>query len=141
MFCVKCGYTTTRIINSRQRPKSLSVWRRRQCSKCRYVFTTYESVALDQILVLDKDDKQRAFSHTKLLISLYKCFEHASDKRVQYIEDLTRTIENKILENGATTSPREICEISFSVLKNFDRLASIQYAAQHAEILKSKLKN
>lgn len=134
MICIKCGSQKTRITNSRHGKKSASTWRRRQCKECKYIYTTYEEPALDQIKVVS-DKSSAPFSHAKLMISLAGCFEHTPTSRAEKTEALSKTIETKLINSGNETSPQTICEASYGVLKHFDRLASVQYAAKHVSRL------
>lgn len=129
----------TRVINSRHNKKSSTTWRRRQCKDCGYIYTTYEEPALDQIATVS-DGGSTPFSHAKLMISLASCFEYTPTKRAESAEALAKTIEAKLIQNGFKTSPQAICEVSYQALKNFDRLASVQYAAKHSSKLRHYLR-
>lgn len=139
MICIKCGCQNTRVTNSRHNKKSASTWRRRQCKDCSYTYTTYEEPALDQIKVISGRDST-SFSHAKLLISLAGCFEHTPVSRGEKAEALARTIETKLINDGNQTSSQTISETSYTALKHFDRLASVQYAAKHSGALKHYLR-
>ncbi len=140
MICIKCGQNNTQVINSRQNKKIATVWRRRRCKDCGHTYTTYEDIALDQLLVVS-DKARLPFHHTKLLISIASCFEHVPKKRAENAEALTKTVEAKLLQKGTETSPQAICEAVYISLKHFDRLASVQYAAKHPSHLKHYLRD
>ncbi len=139
MICIKCGQNNTQVINSRQNKKTATVWRRRRCKECSCIYTTYEDIALDQIEV-DSGKNSLPFHHAKLLISIAGCFEHQPQKRAENAEALAKTVEAKLLQNGAKTTPQAICEVVYTSLKHFDRLASVQYAAKHPAHLKRYLR-
>lgn len=139
MICIKCGSQKTRITNSRHNKKSATTWRRRQCKDCDYIYTTYEEPALDQITTVS-DGGSTPFSHAKLMISLASCFEHTPTTRAESAEALAKTVEAKLIQKGFETSPQAICGASYQVLKNFDRLASVQYAAKHPSKLRHYLR-
>ncbi|MEK7621395.1 MAG: hypothetical protein AAB395_03515 [Patescibacteria group bacterium] len=139
MICIKCGQNNTSVINSRQNKKTATVWRRRRCKDCGHIYTTYEDVAIDQIKVISKN-KAMPFHHTKLLISIANCFEHMPAKRAENAEALSKTIETRLVQEGTETSPEAICGAVYVCLKQFDRLASVQYAAKHPTYLKKYLK-
>ncbi len=140
MICIKCGQNNTSVVNSRQNKKTCTVWRRRRCKDCGYIYTTYEDVALDQLQVIS-DDTTFPFHHTKLLISIASCFEHTPAKRAENAEALTKTVEAKLLHSGSKTTSGTICEAVYSSLKHYDRLASVQYAAKHPIYLKKYLRD
>ncbi len=139
MFCINCGQKTTQVINSRQNTKIPHVWRRRKCKQCNFVFTTYESIALDQLRVALSGDQEIDFSHVVLLMSIARCFKR-SDASVETAEALCRTIESQLLKEGQKTSPEAICEVSYGVLKHFDHIVALQYAAHHTRILGKHLR-
>lgn len=139
MFCINCGQKTTQVINSRQNTKMPHVWRRRKCIQCNFVFTTYESIALDQLKVALSEGKVVDFSHVVLLTSIARCFKR-SHSNIETAEALCRTIEAKLLKQGQKTSPEAICEVSYSVLNHFDRIVALQYAAHHTHILGKHLR-
>ena len=138
MICIKCGQNNTSVINSRQNKRLL------RCgagvaAKIAGIYTTYEDVAIDQIKVISKN-KAMPFHHTKLLISIANCFEHMPAKRAENAEALSKTIETRLVQEGTETSPEAICGAVYVCLKQFDRLASVQYAAKHPTYLKKYLK-
>lgn len=139
MFCINCGQKTTQVINSRQKTKIPRVWRRRRCTQCHFVFTTYEGIALDQLKVTSAEGNVDDFSHVVLLMSIARCFKR-SHSNVETAEALCRTIEAKLLKDGQKTSPEAICEVSYGVLKHFDRIVSLQYAAHHTHVLGKHLR-
>lgn len=60
-------------------------------------------------------------------------------KRAENAEALAKTIEAKLIQSGAKTTPEAISEAVYASLKHFDRLASVQYAAKHPIYLKKYL--
>lgn len=53
MLCINCFTSETRVTNSRPSKKEPRIWRRRQCLNCKYVFTTKETVAIEDNLKID----------------------------------------------------------------------------------------
>lgn len=139
MICIKCGQNNTQVVNSRQNKKAASVWRRRRCRECGCTYTTYEGISLDQIEVLS-DSTTVPFHHTTLLISIASCFEHSTDQRAKYAEALTKTVEEALVQSGAKTSTKAISEATYEVLKRFDSIAAVQYAAHHSKHLSRYLR-
>lgn len=140
MICLKCNNPKTSVINSRQAKKRPEVWRRRQCLKCKYIFTTYEVPAYDQIVV-HANGKNIPFHITTLSLSIASCFEHLPKNRAEFTQSLTNTVITKLIKlELEPLTPSLIANVTFDTLKTFDRLASVQYAARHADILSSKIK-
>lgn len=139
MICIKCGQSSTQIINSRQNKKTASVWRRRRCKMCGCTYTTYEGISLDQIEVLS-ENSTTPFHHTTLLLSIASCFEHKTKEKAKNAEALTKTIEEALVKDGTKTSTKAISEIAYEVLKRFDSIAAVQYAAHHPDYLSRYLR-
>ncbi len=141
MFCIKCHTKKLQVINSRSQTKHAQIWRRRKCLQCGYIFTTYETIATDHLKVAT-ETQETDFSDITLSLSIARCFEHKPDKRAEYAKWLTNTIvQSLIKEKGEKFTRKELITQTYTTLHNFDRLASIQYAARHTDILKRQLKS
>lgn len=140
MYCIKCQQKT-QVTNSRTTEANASIWRRRSCLACRFVFTTYESLASNQLKVSGEQNEQ-AFSQPRLLLSLAACFEHKPEKKAENAQQLSQTIVRKlIIKHGDKFNLRDITLMTFETLKNFDRLAAVQYSARHSDVLEKKLRH
>ena len=67
MKCPVCGYSESKVIDSRPNEDNSSIKRRRECLKCQTRFTTFESVEKQQILVEKKDHTRELFDKNKIL--------------------------------------------------------------------------
>lgn len=140
MFCLKCGHTHLRVTNSRQGTKRPSVWRRRKCLNCGFIFTTYEEISLDQLTVT-AGKHTIPFSDARLLLSISRCLEHKDEKKAEHAKWLSHHIISELVKQKSNTiSTGAITMLTFETLKRFDELASIQYAARHKETLKGQLR-
>lgn len=141
MFCIKCGHKKISVTNSRKSSSKLQIWRRRQCQNCGFIFTTYESLATDQLIVTPEGKQPLPFDDTTLLFDVGRCLEHIEAiKKAPHAKWLTDTIIHKIISTGdGTITTHTIVELTYSTLKQYDRLASIQYAARHSDKIKVRL--
>ena len=132
MFCINCFHPSTNVGNSRPLKKQPSVWRRRTCPQCGTVFTTTErpSLAHTQKIHLPSGDST-SFNLGKLVISLSRAFQHNPDDAELATLELAQTIETILLTEIKTITPEDIEVIAHQVLKRYDELAAMQYAAQH----------
>lgn len=138
MFCIKCQQKT-KVTNSRINKHRVSVWRRRVCQTCGYIFTTYEQPEASQLYVT-QDGKKEIFDKTKLLLSLALCFDHLPHKRSDSARWLSETIIANLMKQASHgLSRQELAHITYQTLKNYDRLAAVQYGARHAQTLKFRL--
>ena len=139
MICIKCGHRKTAITNSRYFATKHQTWRRRQCTQCGTIFTTYESLSLDQLTV-----EGEPFQEVRLLLSISRSLEHHTGQRAVTTQELTHTVIDKLITHITSTSGElqkaVIAEITYTTLKHYDRLASVQYAARHSSHLKKYLR-
>lgn len=133
MICINCFHIKTSVINSRPHKKQSSVWRRRHCSRCSSTFTTHERVALsDQRTVLGSDGSQQPFNLGRLIISLHQAFAHMPDNGKKDTLWLAHTIETLLVaQTTGNITTEQITHTAYGVLKKYDELAAVQYAAQH----------
>jgi transcriptional repressor NrdR len=74
MRCPKCGGTQTKVLDSRFVESYNQIRRRRECENCGYRFTTFEKIALTDLLVEKKDGSTEYYSRDKLRNSLITAF-------------------------------------------------------------------
>lgn len=133
MICINCFHIKTTVANSRPHKKQSSVWRRRHCARCNAVFTTHERVALnDQRTVYETNGRQQPFNLGRLIISLHRAFAHAPDQGKAETLWLAQTIETLLVaQTTGNLTTEQITHTAYGVLKKYDELAAVQYAAQH----------
>lgn len=138
MVCIYCA-SPTAVINSRKQKRNNSIWRRRQCERCRAIFTSQEHADLGSALrVVRSGSPQLApFSREMLFVHVYESCKH----RQSAIGDaaaLTQTIINQLLqisEHGAIARD-DIVRHAHGVLANFDKAAATFYLAYHPLTIK-----
>ncbi|MBR7082437.1 MAG: transcriptional regulator NrdR, partial [Clostridia bacterium] len=67
MKCPVCGYTESKVVDSRPTEEGVSIRRRRECLSCQNRFTTYETIETLPLLVIKKDNTREVFDKSKLL--------------------------------------------------------------------------
>ncbi len=73
MRCPFCGCEQTNVKNSRATGNCTQVWRRRVCTVCKEIFSTYENIKLSYLKVEKKDNSIVRYSRAKLYSSIYHC--------------------------------------------------------------------
>lgn len=136
MICINCFHAKTSVNNSRPHKSRSATWRRRQCPKCGHIFTTYELPSLEEAVVLGPQGDLQPFSRSKLVLSIARALEHDEQARELYSLDLAQTVEQLLLRDVQQPSTADIAALTHQVLKRFDELAGLQYAARH-ELLHS----
>lgn len=136
MICIYCFHLKTSITNSRGHKKEAGTWRRHNCPNCGRAFSTIESpVMSDSYRVADeKTSTDAPYSRSRLSGSLTRSFGHLSgDKLYESIDWLTDTIEKNIIAGAyyGVLSKDELGMIAYEVVKNYDAVAGVQYAAQN----------
>ena len=124
MKCPFCGYTESKVIDSRPTEEGASIRRRRECLSCKGRFTTYEVIESLPLVVIKKDNTREAFDRNKLLAgivkSCYKC-----PVTMEQMENITTEIESE-LQNSLT---REIpsSQIGVLVMKKLKAISDVAY--------------
>jgi transcriptional regulator NrdR family protein len=132
MFCINCFHPSTAVSNSRPNKKQPQIWRRRTCPKCQIVFTTYERPSLaDNKPVSLPDGSRDTFNLGKLILSIASAFSHAPKEASYNSLWLAQTVEDTLSTERQVITPEDIEATTHQVLKKFDELAAIQYAAKH----------
>ena len=129
MRCPFCGYSESRVIDSRPTDEGNSIRRRRECLSCGSRFTTYETVESLPIIVVKKDGSRETFDRSKLLGGLVK----ACEKRqvpLSRLEKLVADIEQYI-SNSLTREVKSeyIGELAMNELKKIDEVAYVRFAS------------
>lgn len=133
MKCPICGYTESRVIDSRPTEENASIRRRRECLSCQNRFTTYEVVESVPLVVIKKDNSRQVFDRSKLLAgimkSCYKC-----NVTPEEIDRLVAEIETE-LQNSLhrEVSSRHIGVLVMEKLKKLNDVAYVRYASIYRE--------
>lgn len=133
MKCPYCGYTESKVIDSRPTDDSTNIRRRRECISCGKRFTTYEKVEHIPIMVVKKDKSRQPFDPDKLLNGLLR----ACEKRPVSASQL-RTVVDKIENDIYNSTEREITteqigETVMKELKELDEVAYVRFASVYRQ--------
>jgi transcriptional repressor NrdR len=139
MFCINCFHKNTAVINTRAKKKQPLIWRRRKCPACGSVFTTHErpSLAENKKVSLEGSTTEE-FNIGKLILSIAGAFTHAPKSSQYDALWLAQTVEDTLSTQSKTLTPEDIAATTHHVLKKFDELAAVQYAARHQLIISTK---
>ena len=66
MKCMYCGYTESKVIDSRSTDEGRTIRRRRECMQCGKRFTTYETIETTPVLVVKNGGNRQAFDPNKI---------------------------------------------------------------------------
>ncbi|MBQ1210933.1 MAG: transcriptional regulator NrdR [Clostridia bacterium] len=129
MKCPFCGYTESKVVDSRPTDEDARIRRRRECLSCARRFTTYEVIETVPIVVVKQDGSREEFDHDKLLRGMLR----ACEKRpvsVQTLENAVRDIEAQIQNSlDREVAASQIGEYAMDALKKIDEVAYVRFAS------------
>lgn len=133
MKCPFCGYSESRVIDSRPTYEGERIRRRRECLKCSKRFTTYEIIENVPIVVIKKDKSRETFDRNKLLSGLLR----ACEKRPVSIDTLERIVDEieTLLQNSLDreVSSQRIGTYAMEKLKTVDEVAYVRFASVYRQ--------
>ena len=97
MKCPFCASNLSKVIDKRGVLGRGEIRRRRECLKCSRRFTTYETIAKIEVIVLKRDGRREPFSDEKLELGLLKALEKrpAIDKVSKIVDRLEAKLRAK----------------------------------------------
>ncbi len=133
MKCPFCGYTESKVIDSRPTDESERIRRRRECMSCSKRFTTYEVIENVPVIVVKKDKSRESFDREKLFNGMLR----ACEKRPVSVEELEKAV-NEIEAEIQNSLDREVTsvrigELAMSKLKDLDEVAYVRFASVYRQ--------
>ena len=133
MKCPYCGFSETKVLDSRESEDSDVTRRRRECEKCSKRFTTYERVEMLDLRVIKKNGNIEGFDRGKILKGVLKACEKRPIK-MEKIEKLVDDIESELRKNETTEIPSKVIgELVMEKLKKLDKVAYVRFASVYKE--------
>ena len=133
MKCPFCGYSESKVIDSRSTEDNEKIRRRRECLKCQERFTTYESIENIPIMVIKKDRSRESFSENKLLSGILKACEKRTVKMSEIeaiVSDIKKQLQNSMEKE---ISSLFIGNLVMDKLKKIDSVAYIRFASVYRQ--------
>ncbi|MBQ8389851.1 MAG: transcriptional regulator NrdR [Oscillibacter sp.] len=133
MKCPYCGYSESKVIDSRPADENASIRRRRECLSCSKRFTTYETVESIPMVVVKKDGSRQSFDKAKILGGMIR----ACEKRPVPMADIEK-IASEIeldLQNSMEREIRSevIGEKVMERLRTVDQVAYVRFASVYRQ--------
>lgn len=133
MKCPYCGYSESKVIDSRPADENSSIRRRRECLACGKRFTTYETVESLPMVVVKKDGSRQSFDRRKVLGGMIR----ACEKRPVPLAELEKIAEEieQDLQNSMEreVSTETIGEKVMERLRNVDQVAYVRFASVYRQ--------
>ena len=129
MKCPFCGFTDSKVIDSRPAEEGATIRRRRECLACQKRFTTYEIIERLPLVVVKRDGSRQSFDKVKLINGMVR----ACEKRpvsLQTLEQIADEIEQELQSNlEREISTVAIGEMVMNRLKDVDEVAYVRFAS------------
>ena len=129
MKCPFCGFSDSKVIDSRPAEEGATIRRRRECLACQKRFTTYEIIERLPLVVIKRDGSRQSFDKVKLINGMVR----ACEKRpvtLSQLETIADEIEQELqsgLEREVSTV--DIGEMVMARLKDVDEVAYVRSAS------------
>lgn len=129
MQCPFCDEQDTRVVDSRLALDGAQVRRRRECTRCRERFTTWEAAEVALPRIVKNDGTRVPFDERKLRSGMMR----ASEKRPvagEAIEAAIGRIKRKLMRAGEReVASRSVGEAVMDALRGLDQVAYVRFAS------------
>ena len=133
MKCPFCGYTESKVIDSRPAEGYAMIRRRRECLSCQKRFTTYESIERMPLVVVKRDGLRQSFDRVKLINGMVRACEKRPvplEKLESIADEIEQELQGKLDREISTV---EIGEMVMKRLKEVDEVAYVRFASVYRE--------
>lgn len=131
MKCPFCGFSESKVIDSRPTEDGNAIRRRRECLKCQKRVTTYEKLETISLVVIKQDNSRQAYDREKVIRGLIRACEKRPITYAQ-MEALADDIESELYQAMTKeVSSTEIGEKVMNRLKSLDEVAYVRFASVH----------
>lgn len=129
MKCPFCGYTESKVIDSRPAEEGSTIRRRRECLACSKRFTTYEIIERMPLVVVKRDGSRQTFDKVKLINGMVRACEKRPVSLAQ-LEKIADDIEQELQSNlEREIKTVDVGEMVMARLKSIDEVAYVRFAS------------
>ena len=133
MKCPFCGFSESKVIDSRPADEGASIRRRRECLSCSKRFTTYETVESLPMVVVKKDGSRQSFDRRKVLGGMIRACEKRPVSLAQ-LEKIAEEIEQDLQNSMEREISTDIIgERVMDRLRNVDQVAYVRFASVYRQ--------
>lgn len=129
MKCPFCGFTESKVIDSRPAEEFTTIRRRRECLECSRRFTTYEIIERMPLVVIKRDGSRQTFDKVKLINGMVRACEKrpvALSELEKIADDIEQELQSNLEREIKTV---DIGEMVMNRLKNLDEVAYVRFAS------------
>lgn len=129
MKCPYCGFSESKVIDSRPTEEDASIRRRRECMQCRKRFTTYEKLETISLAVVKRDQSRQQYDRNKVLGGIMRACEKRPVSLAE-MEKIADDIESDLYQAMIReVDSNTIGEKVMEKLKLLDEVAYIRFAS------------
>jgi transcriptional repressor NrdR len=128
MVCPKCKHSDTRVLDSRDTHEDREIRRRRNCTKCKFRFTTFERVETTNFIIIKKDNSRESYNRQKIESGIWKACEKRPVTKEQ-VDSLLNELEEEWSKMGKEIPAKVIGEGVMERMRRLDEVAYIRFAS------------
>lgn len=133
MKCPFCGFSESKVVDSRPAEEGATIRRRRECLHCQKRFTTYEIMERLPLIVVKKDGSRQTFDKQKLINGMLRACEKRPVPLAELqsvADEIEQELQNSLEREIRTT---EVGEMVMSGLKSLDEVAYVRFASVYRQ--------
>ncbi len=133
MRCPYCGFSESKVIDSRPAEEGTTIRRRRECLSCQKRFTTYEIMERLPLVVVKRDKSRQTFDRMKLLNGMIRACEKRPVPMTdleQIADDIEQELQNSLERE---VSSEKIGELVMKRIKDLDEVAYVRFASVYRQ--------
>ncbi len=129
MHCPFCKEPDTRVIDSRLVSTGDQIRRRRECTKCKVRYTTYESAELNLPRIIKADGRRESFKEEKLRNGILRAIEKRP-VAMAHVDLAVSHITHKLRATGdREVASRQMGDWVMAQLRGIDQVAYVRFAS------------
>jgi len=133
MRCPSCGYTESKVVDSRPSEDNTSIRRRRECLECGHRFTTYERLESTPLIVVKTDGSSEVYDREKLFRGILIACAKRPISPLQ-IGELIDGIEASLRNSMKfTIRSKDLGEMVLERLRGLDDVAFVRFASVYKD--------
>jgi len=133
MKCPFCGYSDSKVLDSRPAEEGATIRRRRECLSCRKRFTTYEIIEHLPLIVVKKDGSRQTFDKQKLLNGMLRACANRPVP-IAELQAVADEIEFELLNSlEREIRTADVGEMVMSKLKALDEVSYVRFASVYRQ--------
>ena len=129
MKCPFCGYTESKVIDTRPTDEGTVIRRRRECLGCGKRFTTYEAVERPMLMVQKKDGSYEPFDRHKLVTGIFNAIKKRPVTSSLILKLVSELESQYAQEMRSVVTSSEIGNAVMERLKLIDPVAYVRFAS------------